>query len=123
VAEDSITLRELLRGLTVRVGGPLGELSREAPTGAMPLAAAQAAEGLQRLLGVCAAGQDLTELIALSLPLAELSAAREVLSAAIATIDLVPAELAAARQALNSAIATIDILGASNTPPGCVTVG
>ncbi len=107
VPEDSPTLMELLRWLTQRVSGPLRDMTCDEQPAAIQLAAAHAANGLQRLLGVCAAGRDLTESIAMPLP-AELAATRQVLSAAIATIDMLPAELAAARHALSAAIMVID---------------
>jgi hypothetical protein len=115
LTDESITVTELLRWLILQADGPLREMTGQEQTCAMPLAAAHAAEGLQRLLGICAAGQDLTTTISISVP-AELTAARQALRAAIATIDLVPTELATARAALSAAITTIDILSASDTP-------
>jgi hypothetical protein len=102
VIDDPVTLMESLRWLTLRVGGPLGKMTPRDQTGAMPLAAAYAVEGLQRLLGVCAAGQDFTETTATSVP---------------------PTEMTAARQALSAAIANIDILRSADTPPLGRTTG
>ena len=122
VPDGSITLMELLRWLTQRVSGPLRDMTCDEQPGAIQLAAAHAADGLQRLLGVCAAGRDLTESIAMPVP-AELATTRQVLSAAIATIDILPAELAAARHALSAAIIVIDHPGRlGHSGAGCVTV-
>jgi hypothetical protein len=86
VVEDPAKLLEFLRWQTLRVAGPLREIAQNDQVGPIPLAAAHTAEGLQRLLGVCAAGQNLT------------------------TIDALPDELDAAREALTTAITNIDIL-------------
>lgn len=85
VAEDPAKLLEFLRWQTLRVEGPLREIARNDQVGPIPLAAAHTAEGLQRLLGVCAAGQDLTNIDALP---GELDAAREALTTAITNIDI-----------------------------------
>ena len=50
-------LAEFLRWQALRVRGPLRQIAQDPSTGPVPLAAAHAADGLQRLLGVIAAGQ------------------------------------------------------------------
>ncbi|MGH3673092.1 MAG: DUF6245 family protein [Pseudonocardiaceae bacterium] len=109
VAEDSVEVMEFLRWLSLRVGGPLQEITRSEQIGPMPLAAAHVADGLQRLLGVCSTGQDLNAMVAGSVP-AELDVVRDALRAAIIAIDGVPAELAAARATLSAAIIKVDVV-------------
>jgi hypothetical protein len=75
-----------LRWQTLRVGGPLGEIAQNVEARPIPLAAAHAAEGLQKLLGVLPDSQNVTpdDVDRLAGPLtAELRAARESLSDAI----------------------------------------
>lgn len=64
-AEDSLAkMLGFLRWRTLRIEGPLREIAQNVDAGPIPLAAAHAAVGLQRLVAVCAAGQDPTECIA-----------------------------------------------------------
>ena len=86
-------LLQFLRWRTLRVAGPLREIAQHTDVGPLPLASAHAAEGLQLLLGVCAAGQNL----ATASPgdtTADLKAAREALTNAIAHIDIMQNMLA-----------------------------
>jgi hypothetical protein len=80
-------LLNFLRWRTLRVGGPLREIAQNTEVGPLPLSAAHAAEGLQLLLGVCAAGQDL-EMADLSEMTANLKAAREALTNALTNLDI-----------------------------------
>jgi hypothetical protein len=91
VSDDPVKLLDFLRWRALRVGGPLRESAQDPTTGPLVLAAAHAAEGLQQLLGLCAAGQkalqdpqtfspeDLTR---------DLQAAGDALTAAVANLDI-----------------------------------
>ncbi|MER5624286.1 DUF6245 family protein [Streptosporangium sp. NPDC002544] len=57
VADDPDKLVGFLRWQALRVAGPLRLVAQDPATGPIPLAAAHAAEGLQKLLGVVGAGQ------------------------------------------------------------------
>ena len=85
-------LAEFLRWQTLRVGGPLREIAQDPATGPIPLAAAHGADGLQRLLGVIAAGQ-VPSVEGLRHSLAELDAARECFEAAIVNIGILTSML------------------------------
>jgi hypothetical protein len=87
VEEQMSKLLGFLRWQTLRVGGPLREMAQDTETGPIPLAAAHAAEGLQLLLGVCAQGQNLDNADPSALT-ADLKAAREALTNAVANIDI-----------------------------------
>ncbi len=84
--DDSGKLLQFLRWRTLRVEGPLREIAQNEEVGPLPLAAAHAAEGLQLILGVCAAGQNVgaAEPAALT---ADLKAARASLTNGVANID------------------------------------
>ncbi|MDP4512064.1 DUF6245 family protein, partial [Nonomuraea turcica] len=56
-ADDPVKLTGFLQSQALRVSGSLRRIAQDASTGPIPLAAAHAADGLQRLLGVVAAGQ------------------------------------------------------------------
>lgn len=58
VEDDPGKLLHFLQWRTLRVAGPLRVIAQNREVGPLPLAAAHAAEGLQRLLGVCADGQN-----------------------------------------------------------------
>ncbi len=77
--DDPARLLGVLRWRALRVAGPLQESAQDAATGPVVLAAAHAAEGLQRLLAVCAAGQDPLHASPAALT-ADLRAAREALT-------------------------------------------
>ncbi|GAA2628227.1 hypothetical protein GCM10010411_76940 [Actinomadura fulvescens] len=81
-------LAAFLRWQALRVAGPLREIAQDSATGPIPVAAAHAAEGLHRLLGVIAAGQ---------VPSVE-------------KVEQSAGEMRQARQCLQNAIANVDIL-------------
>lgn len=56
VADDAEKLAAFLRWQTLRVSGPLRQIAQDASTGPIPVAAAHAADGLHRLLGVIGGG-------------------------------------------------------------------
>ena len=85
-------LAEFLRWQALRVGGPLREIAQDPSTGPVPLAAAHAADGLQRLLGVIAAGQ-VPDIGKVRDSLAEMRTARECFEATIANIDILTSML------------------------------
>jgi hypothetical protein len=84
---DPGKLLQFLRWRTLRVEGPLREIAQNTHVGPLPLAAAHTAEGLQLILSVCAAGQDLRTADPRKMT-AELRAAREALSNGMANIDM-----------------------------------
>jgi hypothetical protein len=57
VVDDPDKLTGFLRWQALRVAGPLRLVAQDPSTGPIPLAAAHAAEGLQKLLGVADTGQ------------------------------------------------------------------
>lgn len=85
--DDPSKLLGFLRWRALRVEGPLREMAQNAEAGPIPLAAAHAAEGLQLLLAVCAAGQDLENASPESMTV-DLKAAREALTYAVANMDI-----------------------------------
>ena len=91
-AADTPTKRiRFLRWQTLRVGGPLREIAQNVEAGPIPLAAAHAAEGLQKLLSVIADSQNVTpaDVDRLADPLTdELRAARQALANAISNVDI-----------------------------------
>lgn len=94
VADDPVRMLGFLRWQVLRAWGPLREIAQNQEAGPIPLAAAHASDGLQRLLAVCETGQNPTLAAAATLP-AELEAAREALTNAIANIDVMHRLLAA----------------------------
>ena len=84
---DPGKLLPFLRWRTLRVASPLREIAQNRDVGPLPLASAHAAEGLQLLLGVCAAGQNLMAADPAAMT-ADLKAAREALTNAVANIDI-----------------------------------
>ncbi len=86
--DDPTKLIGFLRWRTLRVEGPLREMAHNVGVGPIPLAAAHAAEGLQRLLGVAAAGQQPNSGAAPAALKAELTIAREACTNAVANIDI-----------------------------------
>jgi hypothetical protein len=92
-APNPAKLAEFLRWQALRVGGPLREIAQDPATGPIPLAAAHAADGLQKLLGVIAGGQ-VPDVDNVGRGLAELGAARECFEATIANIDILLSMLA-----------------------------
>jgi hypothetical protein len=85
--DDPARLLGFLRWRVLRVGGPLREMAQNTGAGPVPLAAAHAADGLQRLLAVCAAGQEPERADPGALK-ADLVAARQALTHAVANIDI-----------------------------------
>jgi hypothetical protein len=71
----------------LRVAGPLRLVAQDASTGPIPLPAAHAADGLQRPLGVVAAGQ-VPSVEQVKEHVAQIEAARECLVHAIGNIDI-----------------------------------
>jgi Family of unknown function (DUF6245) len=96
---DPVKLAAFLRWQTARVSGPLRVIAQDASTGPIPVAAAQAAEGLVRLLGVIAAGQ-VPDTGVLAEQIAELEATRECFTYAIANIDTLTGMLASVNKLL-----------------------
>lgn len=86
VADDPQKLTEFLRWQTLRVCGPLRLIAQDPDTGPIPLAAAHAADALQRLLGVSGAAQ-IPSIEDAEHGIAEIETARESLTLAISNID------------------------------------
>ncbi len=90
-ADDPVKRIAFLRWQTLRVSSPLREIAQSVAAGPLPLAAAHAADGLQKLLGVIAAGQNPTpdDADRLAGPVTdELRAAREALANALSNVDI-----------------------------------
>ncbi len=86
-ADDPAKLLRFLRWRTLRIAGPLRDIAQDESTGPVPLAAAHAAEGLQRLLAVCAAAQEPARAAPQTLT-TDLQTARDALTAAVENIDI-----------------------------------
>lgn len=80
-------LLRFLRWKTLRVSGPLRQIAQNQAAGPIPLAAAHAADGLQRMLNVTATGQDLTQFDPKQM-ITDLKAARESLALSLANLDI-----------------------------------
>ncbi|MGW4412397.1 DUF6245 family protein [Nonomuraea sp. NPDC004702] len=87
VNDDPIKLTGFLQWQTLRVAGPLRLIAQDPSTGPIPLAAAHAADGLQQLLGVVAAGQ-VPSVEQVKEHVAAIENARECLVQAIGNIDI-----------------------------------
>lgn len=87
VVDDPEKLTRFLRWQALRVAGPLRLVAQVPSTGPIPLAAAHAAEGLQKLLGVIGAGQ-MPDVETVKEHVAEIRAARECLVTAIGNVDI-----------------------------------
>jgi len=85
--DDPATLLGFLRWRTLRIAGPLRDSAQDPTTGPVVLAAAHAAEGLQQLLALCAAGQEPLSVSPETL-LSDLQTARDALTAAVANLDI-----------------------------------
>ncbi len=85
--DDPATLLGFLRWRTLRIAGPLRDSAQDPTTGPVVLAAAHAAEGLQQLLAVCEAGQDLPSAAPAALT-TDLQTARDALTNALTNIDI-----------------------------------
>ena len=101
VEEDAGKLLHFLRWRTLRVEGPLRKIAQNTEVGPLPLAAAHTAEGLQQLLGICAAGQNLETAVPGDMT-ADLKAAREALTNGVANIDIMLKLLAQAEDLFSS---------------------
>lgn len=86
-ADDPAKLLGFLRWRTLRIAGPLRDIAQDEATGPVPLAAAHAAEGLQRLLAVSAAGHDPARTTPQTLT-TDLQTARDALTTAVENIDI-----------------------------------
>jgi hypothetical protein len=87
-AKDSpYKLLSFLRWRTLRIEGPLRQIAQNEEVGPLPLSAAHAAEGLQRILGICADGQNLAQADPIQMT-ADLRTARESLVYALANLDI-----------------------------------
>ncbi|WP_031171810.1 DUF6245 family protein [Streptosporangium roseum] len=87
VADDVEKLAAFLRWQALRVAGPMKLVAQDPATGPLPLAAAHAAEGLQKLLGIAGTGQ-VPDVEAIKEGFAEMRAARQCLVEAIDNIDI-----------------------------------
>ncbi len=90
-ADDPAKRIAFLRWQTLRVSGPLREIAQNVTAGPIPLAAAHAADGLQKLLGVIADSQNPApdDADRLAGPVTdEPRAARDALSNAIGNVDI-----------------------------------
>jgi hypothetical protein len=87
VSGDPARLLGFLRWRALRVGDPLRESAQDPTTGPLVLAAAHAAEGLQQLLGLCAAGQELQD-VSPQILYRDLQATRDSLTAAVDNLDI-----------------------------------
>jgi hypothetical protein len=80
-------LLDFLRWRTLRVSGPLRQIAQNQEAGPIPVAAAHAAEALQRMLSVTATGQNLAQFDPKQMT-DDLKAARESLSYSLANLDI-----------------------------------
>ncbi|WP_031165880.1 DUF6245 family protein [Streptosporangium roseum] len=87
VSDDVEKLAGFLRWQVLRVADPLKLVAQEPSTGPIPLAAAHAAEGLQKLLGIAGTGQ-VPDVEAVKEGVAEMRAARQCLVDAIDNVDI-----------------------------------
>lgn len=87
VEDDPTRLLGFLRWRTLRVAGPLREIAQNEDVGPIPLAAAHAAEGLQRLLGICMEGQNPATASPIQMK-TDLIAARKALDDAVTNLNM-----------------------------------
>jgi uncharacterized protein DUF6245 len=85
--DDPEKLAGFLRWQVLRICGPLRLIAQDSGTGPIPLAAAHAADGVHRLLGVIGAGQ-VPSIEDAKYGIAEMEAARESLVLAISNVDI-----------------------------------
>lgn len=85
--ETPAKLMGFLRWRTLRVWGKLRQIAQNTEAGPVPLAAAHTAEALQRILSVCADGQNLAQADPVQMT-TDLKAARESLVNALANLDI-----------------------------------
>lgn len=97
---DPGKLVQFLRWQTLRVAGPLRDIAADPATGPIPLAAAHAVDGLQKLLGVIGGPAVNVETVLSALD--ELAAARECLQTAIVNIEILTSMLDSVAGALRS---------------------
>ena len=87
-AKDTPTkLLGFLRWRTLRVNGPLRQMAQNHEAGPIPVAAAHAADALQRMLSVSASGQNLAQFDPRQMT-DDLQAARESLEYSLANLDI-----------------------------------
>ena len=92
-------LLQFLQWRTLRVAGPLRQIAQDQSTGPIPLAAAHAADALQRLLQIAAAGQSPDAgMIAPEVIKQDLDTARGSLTHAIANLDIMRGLIAEAEK-------------------------
>lgn len=87
VEDDPGKLMGFFRWPVLRAATPLREIAQRQEAGPIPLGAAHAAESLQRLLAIIAAGQSPTVADAMAL-VGDLDAAREALVCAMDNVDV-----------------------------------
>ncbi|MEO1666706.1 MAG: DUF6245 family protein [Chloroflexota bacterium] len=80
-------LLSFLRWRTLRIAGPLRQISQSKEAGPIPLAAAHAAEALQNILSVTASGQNLSQFDPHQMT-ADLKTARQALVNSLANLDI-----------------------------------
>jgi hypothetical protein len=80
-------LLRFLRWRTLRVSGPLRQMAQNKEAGPIPVAAAHAAEALQRMLSVTASGQNLAQFDPQQMS-DDLQAARQSLADSLANLDI-----------------------------------
>ncbi|ASU78982.1 hypothetical protein CDG81_12575 [Actinopolyspora erythraea] len=87
VTGDQTSMLEFLRWQLLRIASPLRENARTEQSGPVPVAAAQTAEGLDRLLAVSAASHTLTDQADIDSVAEQLDTAHQALSSAVENID------------------------------------
>ncbi|SDP37523.1 hypothetical protein SAMN04487905_103412 [Actinopolyspora xinjiangensis] len=87
VTGDQTSMLEFLRWQLLRIASPLRENARTEQAGPVPVAAAQTAEGLDRLLAVSAASHTLTDQADIDSVAEQLDTAHQALSSAVENID------------------------------------
>jgi hypothetical protein len=85
--DNPAKLLGFLRWRTLRVSGPLRQIAQNHEAGPIPLAAAHAADALQRMLSVTASGQNLAQFDPKQMT-DDLKAARESLADSLANLDI-----------------------------------
>ncbi|MGJ7909060.1 DUF6245 family protein [Actinopolyspora sp. H202] len=102
VAGDQTSMLEFLRWQLLRLAAPLRENAQSEQAGPVQVAAAQTTEGLDRLLGVSAASQTLTDQADIDSVAEQLDTAHQALSSAVENIDQLRALTERARSGSDS---------------------